>query len=294
MSGGAKTQTTSSSQTNEVPQWVKDAGQQIFQGGKATAERPYPIHSGERIADFTPEQNQAFDLTQQNVGSWNPAYLTSFVQGARGATPVGQQDIANYMNPFTSEVVARSIDDINRSYEREKIDRNASLSKRGSYLNEDRRMVIDNLAAEARDRNIGSVSSNAWAGAFNKALGQGNIDRDQAMRSSDAFSGLADQRSRLGYSDAQAVYGIGAEKEQKQQQKLTLAYEDFWRQFMYPQEQANWLSGLLRGVPYETTTSQTNEQLVAKSNPFSQALGLAATLGGAYLGAGKGAGKAPP
>ena len=347
---------------------------------------------------------------------------TEAAYGALGAgqSQVSGADISQYMNPYVQQVQQTTIEELNRQYERDRNTRNAEMVARGSYLNEDRREVIDNLSRESRDRVIGEMVARTNADAFNTALGQANLDRSRSFQASDQYRGLASdqagrnfqslatsmgiregdlgrilataqefrglagdqaqrnvqslatslgvrsedltrlisaaqeyqdiadsesgrnvqalatslgvrsedlsrmlsasgqfgnlaqlgaqigsggldaalgtrsddlsrllsasggfaqlapQAQQLGYADVSSMLGIGAQQQGQTQSEQDLAYNEFLRQFYFPQEQMNWLIGALQGTPYGQTT--TGQQPVGSSNELGSALGSAASI----------------
>ena len=292
LGGGTSKETVTQVQKQEIPEWVKQAGETLFQEASTVAERPFPVYEGERIAGFTPEQLASFDLTEQAIGSWMPSFMNSFMGAGAGSAPIEVGDIERFMNPFTSEVVERAIEDMTRQHERDTIARHGSMSKRGSYLNEDRREVIDNLALEGLGRNIGAVSAGAYNDAFTQALMQANNERGRMLDASRIYAGLGPQAQSMGLTDAAALSAVGEQTQDLEQDNLTLQYQDFLREFGYPEEMINWLVGVLSGVPYENSRTTTAEQLVPEADPFSSALGLLAS--GVGLASGMGAFAAAP
>lgn len=91
--------TTYGSSTSSLPSWYNDYTQGLISKANALAATPYQAYSGARIADFQPQQQQAFqnvgNLAQQyavdpNSGSpWAKAY-----QGAADLTTQGGQGTA--------------------------------------------------------------------------------------------------------------------------------------------------------------------------------------------------------
>lgn len=277
--GGTKSVPTSS--TTKLPDWVEQGGKDLFEGGKLFAGRDYPSYPvGDRIAPFTPDQLAAFEATRGNVGSWYPAFSSAYGAAGASASPVGAEDISRYMNPFTDEVIASTMEEMNRQFGRDTINRHASMANRGSYLNEDRREIMDNTARESNARVMAETIARLKSGAFDAALGQANTERDRTRMAAQMFGELAPMRQQLGSNDAAGLAATGALQQAQDQEGRTLSYDDWMREFSYPQEQINWLLGLLRGTPYETTTEGTTP--VATGNPWAQGIGAAAALYGMF------------
>lgn len=68
--GGGQQQ--SSTQTQDLPDWAKPYAQEVLGKGSALSNAPYQAYQGERTAQFTPLQQQAF----QGAGSMQPSAAT--------------------------------------------------------------------------------------------------------------------------------------------------------------------------------------------------------------------------
>jgi hypothetical protein len=109
-----------------TPKWMSDYTQGLIARANAAAAQPYIPYGGPRIAGFTPEQQQAFGLIQENIGAYQP-YLERGAQGYMGgletagglrgrAQPyidaaTGQWTdpgvVESYMNPYIQNVLDR-------------------------------------------------------------------------------------------------------------------------------------------------------------------------------------------
>ena len=67
-----------------MPEWYTNYAQQILANQQAIANQPYATYQGPRLADFTPAQRQAFDMTQQAATAGQGA-LASAVQGTQSS-----------------------------------------------------------------------------------------------------------------------------------------------------------------------------------------------------------------
>ena len=85
MSGGS--QTTSS--TVKLDPKLQALVDNILDYGGQAMERPFPKYELPRIASFTPDQLAGFDMTRQNIGTYQPAMnqamntMARFAQGPR-------------------------------------------------------------------------------------------------------------------------------------------------------------------------------------------------------------------
>lgn len=89
-----KTSTSESSQTNEIDDAIRGESEQLMNLFKLLASQPPEINTGVTVAGFTPQQQAAFDMTQNAAGAFGftpaatgmPATTTSAL-GIEGYAP---------------------------------------------------------------------------------------------------------------------------------------------------------------------------------------------------------------
>ncbi len=269
---GPQTQELESSGYRRVslPPWAEAAAPELYATGEKIASRPYPLYPYARIAPFSADEEAGFALTRMNVGAWEPYLNAGISEVMSGSAPVGEADIAAYYNPYQSFVT----DELWRQNQQRKIQEDAAMARSGSYLNEDRRGVIDALRDDQTLRTVGL----SFQQAFDEALGQANIERNRDLAAASQYLGVAPDVAAMGYTDAAALQEIGQQQRDLEQRNLALAYSDFMEQFGYPQDQVNWLMSLLQGIPMGRTEYSQGTEEVAAENQMGQMLGLAATV----------------
>jgi hypothetical protein len=132
MSGGTTTQSGTSTQVNQIPQWMSDAGQQNYAFAQQVAEQPLQQYQGQMVADVSPQTQQSWNVAANsgNVGAdqyqaGTAGYLGALAQNpmqvsAGGPTMqvsnpgnaaavtagnIGSTDLNPYMNPYTQSVI---------------------------------------------------------------------------------------------------------------------------------------------------------------------------------------------
>ena len=85
--GGGSSQPQQVTQTtSNIPDWLQGPTQQMVARGEALSQQPYMAYTGQRIADFTPAQQAAF---QQIYGMTEPAQYSQAGQSIAGAQEFG-------------------------------------------------------------------------------------------------------------------------------------------------------------------------------------------------------------
>jgi len=307
MSGGS-----TSTQTNSMSPWMEEAAK--AQLGKATAltdttQNPYQEYTGNRIAEFTPMQQQAFqgiqnmgtsgaigqgiDVAGQATGralntSYNPYQTGQF--GAQAS---------QYMDPYMQNVVDIQQREAQRQADIARTQSNATAVKSGAFGGS-RQAIVDAEAARNLATQKGDIQARGLQDAFTRGQQQFNTEQalGEASRQYGANLGMkgletaltgASQLGGLGatqFGQQKDVIGLqqlaGAQQQTQEQAKLSQGYEDFLNKQKYPYQQLEFMSNIMRGTPYGSTTSMYNPGV----STGNQLLGTATMLGGAYLGSG--------
>lgn len=284
--------TTYGTATESIPKWLSDYTQGVISRANSIAGEGYQTYGGPRIADFTPTQQQGFDLTRQHVGSYRPGMdlARSFEEQAAGTSTLNAaspyisraaqtfpEAREAYMDPYVDDVIGRAELDARRFYDESLQPKlNNQFTAAGQYgstahMREANRAARDlaeglqstSLAARSEGyRTAGDLfgadasRQGALASTVGSLAGQDAAIRGQAGRD---LAALTQAEYGLGAADAAALGAIGAQEQALDQASLDLAYSDFAAQRDYPREQINWLNSLIHGMPYDRTTSETNK-----------------------------------
>ena len=114
MGGGTTTQDSQSTQVNQIPAWMSNAGQQNYAFAQKVAEQPLQQYQGQMVAGVAPQTQQSWNVAANsgNVGSDQYGGATAGYLGALGQTPsnvtagqISNTNLDPYMNPFTKDVI---------------------------------------------------------------------------------------------------------------------------------------------------------------------------------------------
>lgn len=281
MSGGGNT----SAQANSISPWMEEAAK--TQLGKATAltdttQNPYQQYSGNRIAGFTPMQEQAF----QGIKNFQPSGILNQGVGAAGEatqralgtsyTPyqTGQfgAQVGQYMDPYMQNVVDIQQREAQRQADIARTQTNAQAVKSGAFGGS-RQAIVDAEAARNLATQKGDIQARGLQDAYSRAQQQFNTEQALGESSRQFGAGLglkgldtaltgAAQLGGLGsaqFGQQKDILGLqqvaGAQQQAQEQAGLTQGYEDFLAQQKYPYQQLEFMSNIMRGTPYSTTTS---------------------------------------
>ena len=257
--------------------------------GKAEAlsGTPYQAYGGERIAGFTPLQQQAF----QGVQNLQPAQqlgtatqmgglaglggLTAGQQYAQQATSPGAMQA--YMSPYTQLALEPQMREAARRSAMEGQVQQAQAAQRGAFGGS--RSTL--LEAE-RQRNLGQLQSDIYGRgmqtAFEQARQAQQFGADLGLRGAGLGIQAAGTLGQLGQTQfgqqkdiIQGQLSAGEQQRALEQQRLQQAYQDFQTQRQYPYQQLAFMSDMLRGLPL---SQQAQTMYQAPPSMLSQAAGI--------------------
>jgi hypothetical protein len=260
---------------------------------QALTDTPYQGYPGQRTADFTGLQNQAFNqagdlgVTQQ-VGQGSALAAGAGIGGLDVARQAGvggfQNQVGGYMNPYLQMSLAPQLAEANRQYDIAGNQARSQATQAGAFGGS--REAI--MAAEnERNRNMGlqSIVGQGYNTAFQNAQQQYNQNLQNRLAGLGMANTAAGNLGQLGQTQFGQQTGtiglqnqLGTQQQQQQQNVLNQQYQDFLAQKQDPYNKLSFMQSMLSGLPM-----QSNVQNVY-SNPsmLSQVAGLGTAAAGAY------------
>lgn len=289
------TQQTVSS--TEVPAYARPYVERMLGKTEALSQTPYQAYRGERLAGFTPMQQQAF----QGVANLQPAQqlgLGTQMSGIAGLQGLGAgQQYAQqatspgamqaYMSPYTNLALEPQLREAARRSTMEGQTQQAQAVRAGAFGGS-----RQGLIEAERQRNLGQLQSDIYGRgmqtAFEQARQAQQFGADLGLRGAATGLQAASTLGQLGQSQfgqqkdiLQGQLSAGAQQQALEQQRLGQAYQDFQNQRQYPYQQLAFMSDMLRGLPL-SQQSQTMYQ--APPSALSQIGGLGLTAYGLFGG----------
>jgi hypothetical protein len=314
--GGGSTSTTTNSIAPYMEEAAKE-GLGKARALTDTTANPYTTYTGERISEFDPLQNKFFSGVEslrpsENLGvasdiageaskralgiNYDP-YKSSYQPGGFGAKA------GEYMDPYMQNVVDIQQREAQRAADIQGTQRGADAVKSGAFGGS-RQAIMDAEAARNLATQKGDIQARGLQEAYTKGLDQFNKEQALAestkqfgessrqfgeglglkgLESALTASGRLGELGTAGFSQEVDTLGAlqkaGAQRQAQEQSKLQTDYEEFLKQKKYPYEQLEFMSNIMRGTPYGTTSST----YTPGPSFGQQALGLGTSLAGAYL-----------
>lgn len=211
----------------------------------------------------------------------------------------------SYMSPYMRSVLDVQKDQAARQFNEQAGQRAAQAVQAGAFGGS-RQGVVEGVAQRGLLDRMANIEATGMQQAYQQA--QQGFQADRAARMAQEQAQAAENRNAiqqqlgaLGFAgqqagqmagfgemgraadiqNAQLLETVGQQREGYAQRGMDLAYEDFLRQQAFPEQQLQFYSSILRGVPVEPTVTQIGYQ---PYNPLQQALGAGISAVGLYRG----------
>ena len=284
--GGGQPRETVQTQTT-IPEYAKPYVERMLGKAEAATGAPYQAYGGQRVAEFSPLQQQAFQGAANlgpagQIGAGTQFAGIAGLQGIGAGQQYAQQatspgSMQAYMSPYTQLALEPQMREAARRSGMEGQAQQAMAAQRGAFGGS--RSAL--MEAE-RQRNLGQLQSDIYGKgmqtAFEQARQAQQFGADLGLRGAGMGLQAAGQLGQLGQTQfgqeeaaMRAQAGAGALQQQQSQRGLDQAYQDFLSQRGHPQQQLAFMSDILRGVPLSQSTQQVYQ---APPSMFSQAAGL--------------------
>ena len=273
---------------------------------------PYMQYQGDRVAQFTPLQQQSYEnaALMQTAPQLKDATALAGMAGLGALNTQYTFNPANFnasaaeslMNPYMQNVVARQQQDAQRQAQitgqaqQAQAARSGAFGGSGDYLM--RGQAAGNLA-----RQKGDIQAQGLNTAYNQAMQQFNTQNQLNAQQQQFGAGLglqglqtagqaAQNLGSLGNTQYQQNMGInqmqnvlGNQQQQQGQNVLNAQYQDYLNYQNYPYKQMGFMSDMIRGLPLAQQSSTMYAQPPSMLQQVAGA-GLVAKGLGAFAGGG--------
>lgn len=282
-SGGGGSAPASQTTVSDLPDWAKPYAKETLGKAQALTDinvNPYQTYGGEKVAGFSPMQQQSFQgaagMQPSQLGAQAGQMAGAATMGALGTTydPYRMGEFtagraAQYMNPFVEMAMEPQLREAQRTSEMQRVADMSQATRAGAFGG-GRQAIIEAERQRNLGTQLGDIRARGLMSAFEQA--QQNFAREQQLREQSrqygaglGMQGLqtalqgAGQMGALGGQQFQQGMDInklqnlyGTQQQQLEQQRLGQNYQDFLNQQRYPYQQLEFMSNILRGTPMGT------------------------------------------
>ena len=286
--GGSPQPSSQTVNQSNLPEYARPYFEDIMNRGTTVSNTAYQPYGGQRVADFTPLQQQGF----QGVQNLGPSSLNAPAAGMTGAAGLGglfagqnyaQQATSpgamqSYMSPYMQNVVDFQKTQAVNDYGRQLPGQQAAASRAGAFGGS-RQAIVESEAQRNLQNTLGGIQAQGTQQAYEQANKNLQFGSQLGLQGLGLAGQMGQQFGQLGQTafgqqaaTASAQQQAGAVQQAQNQQGLDKRYEEFMQQKTYPQEQLQFLSSLLRGSV--VSPNQTQYQYQAPPSAASQIGGL--------------------
>lgn len=252
------------SQTS-IPDYAKPTVERMLGKAEALSTTPYQAYQGERIAGFSPMQQQAF----QGIANLGPAQQLGAGTQMAGMAGLGSLNaganfhrmatdpsaMSAYMSPFVENALAPQMREaarqsamIGQQNQAQAVQQGAFGGSRSGIVEAERQRNLGQLQGDIYSRGMQSAFDQArQAQQFGATLGLQGLS--QAGQMANILGQLGQAEFGQKKDILQGQMSAGALQQGLEQQRLSQDYQDFINQRQHPYQQLAFLADMTRGLP---------------------------------------------
>tara|TARA_X000001382_G_scaffold130940_1_gene128030 strand:- start:3724 stop:6366 length:2643 start_codon:yes stop_codon:yes gene_type:complete len=265
----------------ELAPYYKDIlskSQALYEDRTAEGYQPY---QGPTMAEFTPEQQQAFTGIAGLAGQQAPKFAEAEQLTRQAAAPIATADIEQFMNPYQQAVVDIEKREAQKQFEQKTLPSiRAAQVAQGSFGGT-RGTLLEAQTLAEQDRLLSDIQARGSQQAYNQALQQAQAQRAREGQAGAQLATMAPQAFKAQLGELGAVQTVGEEKQRQAQTALNEAYKQFIEERQFPQQSLGQYQAVVQAQP----ASQMLETVQYAPPPpplGQQLLGGLGTLVGTY------------
>lgn len=250
--GGGGTQ-QSTTYTSNIPEWAKEPFMDMVGKAEGLSKAAYQPYTGNRIAGFSPLQQQAQQAAATQTASPLTGAGAGLALGASTRSFTAPGVATSFMSPYMQNVVDARKREAVHDAGVAGTQRQSAAMQAGAFGGS-RQAIMDAAAARDLQTQLGDIQNTGLQAAYDAAQGQFNAESNRALQGASTLGGLGQQLFGQQMDITQLKNSMGAQQQGQVQKQLDQQYNDFQTQQNYPYQQLGFLSDILRGVNGSTRT----------------------------------------
>lgn len=264
-------QTSTSSTTTGPGKQYQSAYSNILKQAQGVAGAAYDPATEKNVAGFTQPTYDAFSGVYGNQGVYQP-YASNAFNYAQNAAAPSTANIDTYMNPYVQNVVDATQSQFNTQNTRQLNDVRSQAAKLGA-LGGSGQLVSEALTREAQMNAQNPVIAGLYNQGYSQALGAAQTDAARQLSAAGVMGNLGGQAQQYGYTDVNALLGIGGLQQQQQQSVYDAATGNAQQRAAFPYQNLQWLSGIASGLGGASGGTTTGTQSTPGPSVGQQLIG---------------------
>jgi hypothetical protein len=256
---------------------LSNAQNTMLSDAETVANQPFQAYTGQMVAPMTGNQQQAYSLASQDASAGVPQQDNAKATGLLDQVAnnsFSQNNIDNYMNPYTQSVTDAATAAQNVTYN-QAVAANAAKSGQTDAFGGGRADITNASLASQNALAVGSLTATNNANAYNQAVSAWQNDNSTKLNAANAYNASGQDLTNMNSADISNLMQTGGTSYAINQSNLAAAYSQFQEQQGWSAQQLGSLISAVgsdKGSPAQTAAVQ--------SNIGNQLLGLGSTIAG--------------
>jgi len=213
----------------------------------------YQPYQGPTIADFTPEQQQAFTGLEGLVGSQAPVFKEAMDMTRSAAAPMTSEQMTQYMSPYQQAVTDIEKREATKQYESQVQPALAAQAATTGGFGGSRQAILEGMASDTQQRLLSDIQAKGSEQAYQDAVKRFAADRQAAGQAGAQLATMAPQQFKAQIGELGSLQTIGEQKQRQQQTALDEAFRQYQLEQNYPYDTMSKYQSVVTGAPIATT-----------------------------------------
>jgi len=239
-------------------------------------------YTGATLAEFSPEQTQAYEGIAGLVGSQAPAMTEAAEMTRAGAAPITGEQIEEYMSPYQQAVTDIEKREATKQFESQVVPGLAQQAAQAQAFGGSRQGILEGMAADTQQRLLADIQAKGSAQAYQDAVQRLQEQRTRTGQAASqignigtaAYKGAASELGQLGI--------VGAAKQQQAQTALDTEYAEWLKQRQQPFSEMSKYQSMVIGAPMGQTIYEPSKPATFGPSVGQQIVGGLGGLGQLY------------
>ena len=204
----------------ELAPFYKDIlgkAQALYKEKTAEGFKPY---TGPSIAEFTPEQQQAFTGIAGLQGQQAPIFDEAMGMTRSAAAPMTQEQLTSYMSPYQQAVTDIEKREATKLYESQVQPQLAAQAAKIQPFGGSRQGILEGMAADTQQRLLADIQAKGSQQSYQDAVSRFTADRQAQGQAGAQLAQMAPNQFKAQLGELGAMQTVGEQKQQQSQTAL--------------------------------------------------------------------------
>ena len=242
----------------------------------------YKPYTGPTMADFTPEQQQAFTGIAGLQGQQAPIFDEAMQMTRTAATPMTQEQLTTYMSPYQQAVTDIEKREATKTYEGQVQPQLAAQAAKIQPFGGSRQGILEGMAADTQQRLLADIQAKGSQESYQDAIKRFAADRTAQGQAGAQLATMAPNLFKAQLGELGAMQTVGEQKQQQSQTALDEAFRQYALEQNYPYDTMSKYQAVVTGAPVQETrfappaprTPSTAQTLLGGIGTLSNAYGM--------------------